>query len=38
MLDVMTLTLTSSAFADGQPIPARFDHAHGDVSPKWSRP
>lgn len=36
MLDVMTLTLTSSAFADGQPIPARFDHAHGDVSPPLS--
>ena len=33
MLDDMTLGLTSSAFVDGQPIPARFDHAHGDVSP-----
>jgi Raf kinase inhibitor-like YbhB/YbcL family protein len=36
MLDDMTLTLTSAAFADGQPIPARFDHAHGDVSPPLS--
>jgi Raf kinase inhibitor-like YbhB/YbcL family protein len=36
MLDDMTFTLTSSAFADGQPIPARFDHAHGDVSPPLS--
>ncbi len=32
----MTFTLTSSAFADGQPIPARFDHARGDVSPPLS--
>jgi Raf kinase inhibitor-like YbhB/YbcL family protein len=36
MLDDMTLRLTSPAFADGQPIPARFDHAHGDVSPPLS--
>lgn len=33
MLEDMTFTLTSPEFADGQPIPARFDHAHGDVSP-----
>ena len=36
MLDRMRFTLTSAAFADGQPIPARFDHAHGDVSPALS--
>jgi Raf kinase inhibitor-like YbhB/YbcL family protein len=36
MLDDVRFTLTSAAFADGQPIPARFDHAHGDVSPALS--
>src|SRR5215471_16845111 len=36
MLDRMRFTSTSAAFADGQPIPARFDHAHGDVSPALS--
>lgn len=36
MLNGMRLTLSSSAFPDGEPIPARFDHAHGDVSPPLS--
>ena len=29
----MTLTLRSSAFEQGAPIPARFDHEQGDLSP-----
>lgn len=29
----MTLTLRSSAFGQGAPIPARFDHEQGDLSP-----
>jgi Raf kinase inhibitor-like YbhB/YbcL family protein len=29
----MTLTLRSHAFDPGTPIPARFDHEHGDLSP-----
>ena len=29
----MTLTLRSPAFAPGTPIPARFDHEQGDLSP-----
>jgi Raf kinase inhibitor-like YbhB/YbcL family protein len=29
----MTLTLSSPAFEPGTPIPARFDHERGDVSP-----
>jgi Raf kinase inhibitor-like YbhB/YbcL family protein len=29
----MTLTLRSPAFESGAPIPARFDHEHGDLSP-----
>ena len=29
----MTLTLRSPAFEPGAPIPARFDHAQGDLSP-----
>ena len=29
----MTLTLHSPAFESGAPIPARFDHEHGDLSP-----
>jgi Raf kinase inhibitor-like YbhB/YbcL family protein len=29
----MTLTLRSSAFESGAPIPARFDHERGDLSP-----
>ncbi|MGD0944472.1 MAG: YbhB/YbcL family Raf kinase inhibitor-like protein [Acidimicrobiales bacterium] len=29
----MTLTLSSPDFEDGKPIPSRFDHASGDVSP-----
>lgn len=29
----MTLTLRSPAFEPGTPIPARFDHGHGDRSP-----
>jgi Raf kinase inhibitor-like YbhB/YbcL family protein len=29
----MTLTLSSPAFESGAPIPARFDHERGDVSP-----
>ena len=29
----MTLTLRSPAFESGTPIPARFDHERGDLSP-----
>jgi Raf kinase inhibitor-like YbhB/YbcL family protein len=29
----MTLTLRSPAFESGDPIPARFDHEQGDLSP-----
>jgi len=29
----MTLTLRSPAFEPGAPIPARFDHEQGDLSP-----
>jgi phosphatidylethanolamine-binding protein (PEBP) family uncharacterized protein len=29
----MTLTLRSPAFEAGAPIPARFDHERGDLSP-----
>src|SRR5262249_60527966 len=29
----MTLTLRSPAFEPGAPIPARFDHERGDLSP-----
>ena len=29
----MTLTLRSPAFEPGTPIPARFDHERGDLSP-----
>ncbi|HEX6523908.1 MAG TPA: YbhB/YbcL family Raf kinase inhibitor-like protein [Streptosporangiaceae bacterium] len=29
----MTLTLSSPAFGSGAPIPARFDHERGDLSP-----
>jgi Raf kinase inhibitor-like YbhB/YbcL family protein len=31
--DPMTLTLRSPAFEPGSPIPARFDHDRGDLSP-----
>lgn len=30
----MSFTLTSAAFADGQPIPERHGHASGDLSPE----
>src|SRR6516162_6126269 len=30
---LMTLTLHSPAFESGAPIPARFDHEQGDLSP-----
>lgn len=33
---LVTLTLGSSAFEDGAPIPPRFDHDSGDVSPPLS--
>jgi Raf kinase inhibitor-like YbhB/YbcL family protein len=29
----MTFSLSSPAFEEGTPIPERFDHEHGDVSP-----
>jgi phosphatidylethanolamine-binding protein (PEBP) family uncharacterized protein len=32
----MTLSLRSPAFAPGTPIPDRFDHERGDVSPALS--
>ena len=32
----MTLTLRSPAFESGAPIPARFDHERGDLSPALS--
>ena len=32
----MTLTISSPAFEPGTPIPARFDHARGDLSPALS--
>jgi Raf kinase inhibitor-like YbhB/YbcL family protein len=32
----MTLTLRSPAFESGGPIPARFDHEQGDLSPALS--
>jgi phosphatidylethanolamine-binding protein (PEBP) family uncharacterized protein len=31
----MTLTLHSPAFESGTPIPARFDHERGDLSPAF---
>ena len=32
----MTLSLRSPAFDEGEPIPARFSHARGDLSPALS--